>query len=218
MINLSIQKFTDLCSSGIIISAHRKYGPKVILLPSGDYIKVFNPKSGFTKRKLFPKYKSFVKNTEQLRAYGIPSVTVNQVYFLEEYQSYAVSYTPLAGTDVRSLAEENSKQTLEDLIPFLVELHEKGIYFRGIHLGNVLKLDNGRYGLIDVADLYFKRGPLSIIMRVRNLAHMLKNTDDANFYKHYGIQAFLRLYAKEARLFDIRKLWFNLWMNVYTRE
>jgi hypothetical protein len=217
-VRVSKDQFASLCSGGKIISAHRIYGPKVILLPSGDYIKVFNPKSGLTKRKFFPKYKTFVKNTEQLRAYGIPSVTVNQVYFLEEYSSYAVSYTPLSGMDVRSLAEKNPKQTVDDLIPFLVELHEKGIYFRGIHLGNVLKLDNGQYGLIDVADLYFKRGPLSILLRVRNLAHMLKNRDDQGFFAQYGVERLLERYAKTARLFDIRKLWFDLWIRLYLRS
>jgi len=207
---LTQKAFTDLCSTGQIISNHGVYGPKVVLLPDGDYLKVFNPKSGVTKRRFFPKYKTFVRNTEKLRAYNISCVRVTEIYALPDQDGFAVRYVPLIGTDLRILAQRQVDKTLEKFIPFLVELHEKGIYFRGIHLANVLRLDDGKYGLIDVADLYFKRGPLSVMQRVRNLVHLLQNKDDAPFFEQYGVQSFLSLYAKEAKLFDIRRLWFNL--------
>lgn len=218
LVTLSQNDFQALCEQSKVISDHGIYGPKVVLLPNGDYLKVFNPKSGFTKRRFFPKYKEFIKNTEKLRANHVPSVRVTQVFFLAEHQSYAVQYTPLAGMDVRSLAASQTNLMLEKLVPFIVMLHEKGIYFRGIHLGNILRLSDGTYGLIDVADVKFKRGPLSVICRVRNLVHMLKNKDDQPLYQHYGIKAFLNFYAKEAKIFDIRKLWFNLWIKFYSKK
>lgn len=212
--SLSQKEFSDLCATGQTISDHGVYGPKVVLLPNGDYLKVFNPKEGLTKRRFFPKYKSFIRNTEKLKIYNIPTVRVTEVYALPEQNGHAVRYVPLIGTDLRLLAKRQLDKTLEKFIPFLVELHEKGIYFRGIHLGNVLRLDNGQYGLIDIADLYFKRAPLSIISRVRNLTHMLQNKDDVSLFEQFGIKNFLRLYAKEAKIFDIRKLWFYLWVKM----
>lgn len=194
----SLRGFAEAIQDGTIISQHAIYGPKVILLPNGDYIKVFNPKPGFTKRHFFPKYKSFINNAQKLKQLGVPCVEVKEVIFLPEKKAYAVRYTPLEGVDLRSLARENAEKTLLEFIPFLVSLHEKGIYFRGIHLANVLKLNTGSYGLIDMADLYFKCPPLSIFTRARNLAHLIKNKDDKIFYEQFGIENFIEGYLKNA--------------------
>jgi hypothetical protein len=193
----SLRGFAEAIQDGTIISQHGVYGPKVILMPNGDYIKVFNPKSGFTKRHFFPKYKTFIKNAQRLNQIGIPCVEIKEV-FLTENKSYAVRYKPLEGTDLRTLAQRDPHTTLLEFIPFLVSLHEKGIYFRGIHLANVLKLNDGSYGLIDRADLYFKRPPLSIFTRARNLAHLIKNKDDKPFYQQFDIEKFVEGYLKKA--------------------
>jgi hypothetical protein len=204
--SLSPEQFVELCQGGQVVSAHGVYGPKVVLLPSGDYLKVFNPKGGLTKRRFFPKYKAFIRNTALLQVAGIPAVQVKAVYFLTQHQSYAVVYTPLHGTDLRLLAEEDPQASLSSLISFLVLLHQKGIYFRGIHLGNVLRLFNGELGLIDVADLRQSSRPLSLWMRARNLAHLLNNRDDRALYQGYGIPAFLDDYAKQAKICGIRRI------------
>lgn len=198
--SLSSSEFTQLCDAGKIISNHGVYGPKVILMPDGDYIKVFNPKSGFTKRHFFPKYKAFIHNAMTLKTLSVPCITIKQVYFLSSNHSYAVRYAPLPGTDLRTLAQKDLDSTLEHFIPFLSDLHHKGIYFRGIHLANVLQLEPQKYGLIDMADMSFKRGPLDIFMRARNIVHLLFNKDDALFYKAYGVDRFLNLYCKHAKI------------------
>lgn len=208
---LTAGDFSNLCASGEIISRHGIYGPKVIRLPDGNYLKVFNPKPGFTKRHFFPKYKSFIHNAEKLNALGIPCVQIKDVYFLSEHQSYAVLYSPLHGTDLRTLAHQHAHQTLENLIPFVVRLHEKGVYFRGIHLGNVLQLEDGRHGLIDVADASFSCGALNIFKRARNLRHMLKNKEDKQFYEQFGVQDFINLYVAQAHLSFIQKKLFSLY-------
>lgn len=212
-VRVSNAEFAELCAQGKIISNHGVYGPKVILMPDGDYIKVFNPKPGLTKRHFFPKYKTFIRNAEELKARGIPCIENKQLYFLTQKGSYAVRYIPLEGKDLRVLAQGSPDTILEELIPFLIELHNKGIYFRGIHLANVLKLDNGHHGIIDMADLRFKRGPLSMNLRVRNLKHMFKNKDDRDVYLTYGHDRLLNSYIQQAKLTPFEKLLFKFWVN-----
>ena len=51
-------------------------------------------------------------------------------------------------------------------------LHDEGIYFRSLHLGNVVLTPQGELGLIDIADVRLHRGPLTRFWRKRNLRRM----------------------------------------------
>jgi hypothetical protein len=156
-----------------------------------------------------------VRNAKGLAKRGIPTLHITQIIALPEQQSYAVRYTPLAGVEVRSLMKNQLQSTVEQLIPFLVHLHEKGIFFRGIHLGNIVRVNEGEFGLIDIADLSFKRGSLTLIQRVRNLSHMLKNKDDARFYRDFGVEQFLRDYATQAQMSGFEKMIFSCLVKFY---
>jgi hypothetical protein len=50
---------------------------------------------------------------------------------------------------------------LDSLARFIRHLHRQGVYFRSLHLGNILQLPGGNYGLIDILDLQHKRRPLN---------------------------------------------------------
>jgi hypothetical protein len=214
-IELDESTFAHLHKNGKVISEHRDYGPKVFITEDGDYIKVFNPKSGLTKRKIFPKYKKFIENAYRLRELNIKTINITGIYHLTQFNSYAVKYQAIAGEDLRSLFASRGKQLVKDFLPFLYSLHEKGIYFRGIHLGNVLLLDNKDYGLIDVADLYFRAKPLSIIDRVRNLAHMVKTKPDDDFFAQYSVAKFIQEYAETAKYKGLKLVIFKLFCKLY---
>ena len=81
---------------------------------------------------------------------------------------------------------------------FLAELHQQGVYFRSIHLGNVvlqeteqseaidLSLHNfelSHFGLIDIADIKFCGKPLSKNQRTRNFNHVTRPQQDAEFFQ-----------------------------------
>jgi len=62
----------------------------------------------------------------------------------------------------------------------------RGIYFRSLHLGNIVLTPEGSLGLIDIADLSFQRRPLSKAKARRNLAHftrLLENLGLANSWR-----------------------------------
>jgi len=60
-------------------------------------------------------------------------------------------------------------------------LHQRGVYFRSVHLGNILRLPDGELGLIDLSDLHISARPLSARKRRRNLRHILRYPADAHW-------------------------------------
>ncbi len=67
---------------------------------------------------------------------------------------------------------------MEQFGELLAKLHASGIYFRSVHLGNVLVQPDGQLGLIDLADMRISHFALSLHKRQRNLKHMRRYADD----------------------------------------
>jgi tRNA A-37 threonylcarbamoyl transferase component Bud32 len=78
---------------------------------------------------------------------------------------------------------------------FMAQLHERGVYFRSLHLGNVLVLENGELGLIDVADLYIYPSSLRHALRQRNLRHVQRYNEDRGWLFEQHLEALLEGYA-----------------------
>src|SRR5690606_25186177 len=86
----------------------------------------------------------------------------------------ACIYQPLPGTSLETLfkaAPQKIGQLLPGLARFILNLHRKGIYFRSLHLGNVLQISENNFGLIDFLDLTQKRRKLNAWETKRNLEH-----------------------------------------------
>ena len=90
-------------------------------------------------------------------------------------------YSPLQGRTLKDIyldAPDAFTTQLPNLVDFIRTLHLRGIYFRSLHLGNIVRTPEGSLGLIDIADLSVQRRPLSKAKARRNLAHfsrLLKN-------------------------------------------
>src|SRR5690606_3768439 len=84
-------------------------------------------------------------------------------------------YAPLPGCSLEQIYRRSHNE-FSLLVPqfaaFILQLHQRGIYFRSLHLGNVLMLPSGEFGLIDFLDLQFKAAPLNPWLIKRNLAHL----------------------------------------------
>lgn len=217
-ITLSKKAFDALVETSAVVSTHRDFGAKVFQLPDGDYVKVFNPKQGLTLRKFFPKYQKFIRNAQMLKKRSIPCPTVINIYYLNFRDAYAVRYKPLPGQDVRALVQASGPGMIEHSLKFITQLHSLGVYFRGLHLGNLLQLDNGDFGLIDMTDLAFKPAPLNLWYRARNIAHLLNNRDDKPIFDAYGVDKYLDNYCNAAR-FSRRYRWiFMKWVGFYRKH
>jgi len=77
---------------------------------------------------------------------------------------------------------------------FIAKVHALGIYFRGLHIGNIVRTPNGELGLIDVSELsiYWH---LSRYRRLRNFARFWRVQEDAIKFGEGNINALIDGYV-----------------------
>jgi hypothetical protein len=152
------------------------HGEKVLQLADGSFLKLFRLKQLWSSALLKPYANRFVTNCAGLKQMGILCPEIIDVFRIQGGRRDAVHYWPLKGTTLRDLFRKgnlaDTDRTL--LIDFVQRLHEQGIYFRSLHLGNIVKTETGALGLIDVADLRFYSRPLFHWQRKRNMAHLMR--------------------------------------------
>lgn len=179
---------------GARILEQDSFGPKVYQLQSGEILKLFRRKRLFSSALLRPHSQRFCANAVALHKLGIPTIQPLQIYQLEDPIWTAVRYRPLPGKTLSQLlldAHVPWSNLLPDLARFINRLHESGVYFRSLHLGNIVCTPEDELGLIDIADLQIRRHPLGPHLIRRNREHFEK---------------YLR---KEGLSIDAKELWTN---------
>ncbi|WP_040265845.1 bifunctional O-antigen ligase/aminoglycoside phosphotransferase family protein [Pseudomonas rhodesiae] len=198
--SLKTETFEQLCSDAYVIEADG-LGPKVLRLADGRFLKVFRPRRWYTSGSFNPYSERFASNAEQLRAMGIPTPQILGVYGLSDGSS-AVIYSPLSGLTLRQALQSLDSSLRESLIErfgqFMAQLHERGVYFRSLHQGNVLLMDDGEFGLIDIADLRIFPSPLRNALRQRNLRHMQRYPQDRAWLFETHFEQLAKGYASVA--------------------
>lgn len=198
--SLKPQAFEQLCSNAHVIEADG-LGPKVLRLEDGSFLKLFRARNWYTSGSFNPYSERFASNSEQLRERGIPSPAILGLYELQDHSS-AVQYQPLPGLTLRQALQSLDSSLRESLIErfgqFMAQLHERGIYFRSLHLGNVLLMDDGEFGLIDVADMRLYPSALRNALRQRNLRHMQRYPQDRNWLFETHFEQLAKGYASVA--------------------
>lgn len=168
-----------------------RFGPKVYELPGERMLKLFRVKRLFSSNLWSPYARRFLENSCHLEKMQIPSVRCLQWGRLPDLKRQYVLYEKLQGTPLRFCESLDPAQ----LGKFFAGLHDRGIYFRSCHLGNVLRLDDGELGLIDIMDMHFCGRPLSDRERERNFRHLRRLPRDRErlekIWKH-----FLEAYTK----------------------
>lgn len=155
-------------------------GDKVLRLADGRMLKLFRRKRLLSSALFFPYAQRFANNTKALQQRGILCPSVIAVYRIPSIERDGVYYAPLAGETVRQLqgTPDETATLRSQLGAFIALLHEKGVYFRSLHFGNVVQTPDNLLGLIDIADLRCQRRPLSDSKRLRNFAHLLRYKQD----------------------------------------
>ncbi len=179
-----------------------RFGVKVLLTPDDRIIKLFRIKRLWSLAAIYPYSLRFRGNAERLRQTGIQTVRVERLFYCHAIRRHGVIYPRLAGETLAELLRQEvpPEGLLEQLAVFIAQLHLCGIYFRSLHLGNVLRLPTGELGLIDVADLRFRYGALTPGQRARNFRHLLRRRDQRAVFERFGIERFLALYLQAAEL------------------
>lgn len=173
----------QLTQNAVILEAD-SLGPKVLQLESGQFLKIFRRKRWLSSALLRPYSRRFVNNAERLRGLDIATMDVQALYELPDRSASAVLYAPLPGDSLSQLARQPGfswTPILPELIRFVSQLHRKGIYFRSLHLGNIVLTPQGSLGLIDIADMRFLGRSLPSHMVRRNLAHFRRYLEREKF-------------------------------------
>jgi hypothetical protein len=165
---------------------------KVLLLPDQSVVKLFRITRGFSSALFYPYSIRFARNARRLRRLGIRSVQVERVFCCPSIARHGVVYRMLPG---QALLHMNIDADLRArLAGFVAGLHEKGVYFRSLHLGNILLQPDGGFALIDVADTRFKRKPLAPARRMRNFRHLVRVPAHRSKFLELGWDEFLAEY------------------------
>lgn len=174
-------------------------GPKVVALQNGLFLKIFHTRRHALLARLWPSASRFQSNTKRLRQIGVAAPEVSDVFWLDASTGLSgCLYAPLPGESIESLHYRNPNE-IRELLPalaaFVRTLHEKGVYFRSLHLGNIIHVEGDTFGLIDVLDMKFKNRPLNRWLVRRNLSHLTKH-----LHRHeipgFPLNILLQLYNK----------------------
>ena len=162
------------------------FGDKVMILQDGTFLKLFRRKRLITSAAIWPYAQRFADNAKKLEKLGIPCPQIIQVYRIPSIERDAVHYHPLPGTTLRDLHSgetEYPNDLRERFLKFVDHIQDLGVYFRSIHLGNVVLTPDNELGLIDISDMKIFRRPLSQWQRKRNLVHMIRDEKDEQWLK-----------------------------------
>ena len=175
---LDAQALSRLTDDAVLLEQDH-FGIKVLKLRGGTMLKIFRAKRWFSSAVLRPYSWRFFHNAEKLSHLGIPTVVPQTLYRLPEWRKTAVEYQPLPGVTLRQAIAEGKHPALGfELGRFVAELHAKGVYFRSLHLGNIILTPDNRLGLIDIADMRFLASSLSPRQRMRNFVHLRRLQKD----------------------------------------
>ncbi|WP_339515878.1 polymerase [Pseudomonas sp. RL_15y_Pfl2_60] len=178
------------------------HGLKVAELADGSFLKLFRRKRLISTALWAPPSVRFARNAERLIALGIPAPVTLELIVVPELELNGLRYEPVAGVTLRNHWRELSPEQLADQLfkfgIFLGRVHQSGIYFRSLHLGNVLSMPDGQYALIDVSDMKIFSRPLSAWQRARNVQHLVRYQEDATWLTNEHQETLLRGYAQSA--------------------
>jgi len=158
-------------------------GPKVYRSPDGEIIKLLRIKRLMSSNLLLPHAERFARNAAKLAAAGFACPQVRMTARVPHLKRQLVVYRGLPGTSLRSALAAADRPRTASLVhaagAFIAELHERGVYFRSIHFGNILVASGEpRFALIDFLDLKMTGRPLSLQRRIRNGKPIFRYRED----------------------------------------
>lgn len=175
------------------------HGLKVARLTDGSFLKLFRRKRLLSSSLWSPAAQRFADNAHRLNNLGVSAPHILDTFQVLRHQSSGVRYEPLPGQALRELWRDLEPSQRASQVKrfghFLAELHQLGVYFRSLHLGNVLLLPDDRFGLIDLSDMRISGRPLSSGKRLRNLQHILRYDEDRHWLIEEHRAALLAGYA-----------------------
>jgi tRNA A-37 threonylcarbamoyl transferase component Bud32 len=200
-VEISREVYDKLIHNSVVLEKDKR-ADKVLQLADGTFLKLFRQKPWLSSATLQPYAIRFIDNARLLKAREIPTVRPTALFNIPAIAHMAVQYDPLPGKTLRQIAENDGftdSQALQ-LGEFIALLHNKGVYFRSLHLGNIILTPEGKPGLIDIADMFVRKKPLRIDQRIRNFRHMLRYARDKRAIGQDSLKKVTAAYMENADL------------------
>lgn len=165
------------------------FGDKVLKLADGSFLKLFRRKRLISSAAWSPYAQRFADNAQALEDRSIPCPRIIGVFRITGLSRDGVHYHPLEGQTLRQVVLDGVTPSAQQAFriefnQFVRCLHDLGIYFRSLHLGNVVLTPAGDLGLIDISDIRVHRKPLSAFWRARNLKRMENIASECDWLDH----------------------------------
>jgi len=199
---ITLQELEKICQYGEAFDNKAGY-PAVVFHPDNTISKIWaRKKKLLSSATLRPYSDRFIHNGKELASRGIVVPEIVRHMKVKNSHIRVVTYHPISGVSIREQLKKNPKQLdVSSLAQFIYDLHQKGIFFRGIHLGNIIQLTTGKgYGLIDFTDVKFYSKSISNSRRATNLATPLRYLDDIQRIKEAGLPDLLESYLQILQL------------------
>ncbi|MDP3815989.1 toluene tolerance protein [Pseudomonas sp.] len=179
------------------------HGPKVVRVSDGKLLKIFRSRRLPLLARLRPEALRFSDRASRLQAMRIQTPHICETCWIDRDKLIsACLYEPLAGMPLDKLFRD-SRAEFDALLPQLAAyirlLHLQGIYFRSLHLGNILHTPDGGFGLIDFLDIRFKGRPLGRLLIRRNLQH-LRNYLQRRKVQNFPWDELMRCYEEASKV------------------
>lgn len=195
------------------VLAEDGYGEKVLYLRDGSVLKLFRVKHLISSAFLYPYSLRFISNARRLLALNIPTVEVVNSYKIPSIKRTAVQYKKLEGDTLSQHLNYSSftKKMAHKLGVFVATLHNKGVYFRSVHLENIIVLPDNNFGLIDISDMKIYRRSLGPQKRKRNFHHLTRLESHFKLLKPES-QAFILGYLDRTNLSELQRGNLKKWL------
>jgi len=198
--HLSAAEYAALVRGGAAIKSSPR-GVKVWRLPNDRIVKLFRNRRRLGRWFLQPPSGRFVLNSDRLADLGFATVRVDRCFRLGSKGPHGVVYRALPGQSLElSLSSERDARHLSELGRLIARLHEAGVMFRALHLGNVIVGPDGTLGLIDIGDLTVFPAALDLRARRRNFRHLLRRVEDRRLLAGDPLQQVMSAYSHASRL------------------
>lgn len=202
MNKLSLDEYTLLTKDAEVLTEDY-HGAKVLRLHNGHLLKLFRLKSWWSSALFFNYAKRFYLNAKKLLGKHIITVDIQSYINIPAIKRTGVIYKPLSGANIRDIATRHQHKLSESLIKqigsFIAHLHNEGIYFRSLHLGNIVLTNENELGIIDIADLQIKKTALSSTWRLRNMKHIKRYGSDIALLECGQNNVFVEAYVASAK-------------------
>ena len=185
--HLSAAELAHIAETGELIEAMNSGGPKVICaeVSSGSrmILKLWYPQRLLSSARFFPYSHRFRRNAARLRALNVNAPRVRGWGKAGNKGAHFVCYEELPGQSLRQWLPEAD---LSGVGQFVALLHDAGIDFRSLHMGNILWDGADTYSLVDVTDCGFRDRPLNLGNRARRMVYLCTHRREREYFRSSG--------------------------------